>query len=121
MKFHKVAVYAPGSTDLNDAKALCMTPDTDPNLIDRTAESADLLEEATMNWMWKDGKNNKWVDQFEVNFRKPVNTDIDDAHPLEMNVNTNYKIFMSIYFGDADGTDTAKVRCGENDDGTPIF
>ena len=62
MKFHKVAVYAPGSTDLYDATALCMTPETDPNLIDRTRESTDLLEDATMNWMWKDGKDNYWTD-----------------------------------------------------------
>ena len=64
-KFDKIAIYS-GSIDLYDAKALCMTPKDDPNLIDKTDESAALLNDNEINKMTTDGRKDRWTDSFEV-------------------------------------------------------
>jgi len=61
--FDSVYTYAGGDLDPTDPSALCMIQKDNVNLIDRTNESALLLEDS---FMTKDGDTTYWADDFEV-------------------------------------------------------
>jgi len=56
-----------------------------------------------------------------VSFRRPINIPVDEAHPIDLTINTDYRFFMAYFVGPFTSTYYTRIYCERNSDYTPIF